>query len=252
MSVMTIEATDCSSSSGTPKDGGSDGTNVAGDSGAGKAGSSGGAGEGSTAGAQGTGGTAGGGGAGATGGAAGKSAGSAGAAGGDAGKGGGSAGGTGGAMDGGVNPLLEWAEWPMPNGPVDVDAGAPNLENYTDNGDGTVTDNVTKLMWQQAVPSTKYIWSAVLAYCPTLTLGGRLDWRIPTAIELLSLVDYSVGDDSIVPTIDATMFPATPLEPFWASTSRVGSPTNGWGVDFGAGRVVTEAMASALHIRCVR
>ena len=145
-----------------------------------------------------------------------------------------------------------WAEWRMPNAQVEVTAGAPNLENYTDNGDGTVTDNVTKLMWQQAVPSTKYTWSAVLAYCPTLTLGGHVDWRIPTAIELLSLVDYSVGDDSVVPTIDATMFPATPLEPFWTSTPRAGSPTSGWGLDFGTGRVGNESMASALRIRCVR
>ena len=231
MIVMTLEASGCSASSSSPKDGGSGGTNVAGDSGSGRAGVGGGA----TAGAQGTAGGAG-----------------AGAAGSAAGKGGGSAGAAGGAGGGAVDPLIEWAEWPMPNGPVDVAAGAPNLENYTDNGDGTVTDNVTKLMWQQAVPSTKYTWSAVLAYCPTLTLGGHVDWRIPTAIELLSLVDYSVGDDSVVPTIDATMFPATPLEPFWTSTPRAGSPTSGWGLDFGTGRVGNESMASALRIRCVR
>jgi hypothetical protein len=54
----------------------------------------------------------------------------------------------------------------MPNSQVDVTAGAPNLESYTDNGDGTVTDNVTGLMWQQAVPATTYTWANAVAYCP--------------------------------------------------------------------------------------
>jgi len=50
--------------------------------------------------------------------------------------------GTGGAT--GANGLVgAWAEWPMPQWSADVTAGAPNPEGYTDNGDGTVTDNVT-------------------------------------------------------------------------------------------------------------
>ena len=43
----------------------------------------------------------------------------------------------------------------MPNDRVDVTAGAPNLESYTDNKDGTVTDNLTGLMWQQTVPTAR-------------------------------------------------------------------------------------------------
>ena len=49
-----------------------------------------------------------------------------------------------------------WAQWPMPNSPVDVEAGAPNPESYTDNGDGTVSDNVTGLMWQQAASASTF------------------------------------------------------------------------------------------------
>jgi hypothetical protein len=81
----------------------------------------------------------------------------------------------------------------MPNSANEVSAGAPNLESYTDNGDGTVTDNVTGLMWQQqAVPSTTYAQSNPTSYCQSLTLGGHADWRLPSIIELLSIVDCSV------------------------------------------------------------
>jgi len=85
-----------------------------------------------------------------------------------------------------------WAEWPMPSDQVDVTAGAPNLESYTDNGDGTVTDNVTGLMWQQVVSTTTYNWAQALAYCPKLTLAGHSDWRLPSRIELVSIVDLGV------------------------------------------------------------
>ena len=71
-----------------------------------------------------------------------------------------------------------WAEWPMSNSQVDVSAGAPNLESYTVNGDRTVTDNVTGLMWQQDVSTTTYSQMGALAYCPTSAVGGYHDWRL--------------------------------------------------------------------------
>ena len=47
----------------------------------------------------------------------------------------------------------------MPNGPTDVAAGAPNPEGYTLNGDGTVTDKITGLMWQQTVTEQRSVSS---------------------------------------------------------------------------------------------
>ena len=105
--------------------------------------------------------------------------------------------GTGGAT--GANGLVgAWAEWPMPNGPADVTAGAPNPESYTDNGDGTVTDNVTGLMWQQAEPAIGNIetWDNAVAHCQSLTLAGHSDWRLPSRIELVSIVDLGQSEPS--------------------------------------------------------
>jgi Protein of unknown function (DUF1566) len=154
----------------------------------------------------------------------------------------GSAAGTGGANGGGGHVgsnggapgpgPLDWAQWPMPNGAVDVAAGAPNLDAYTDNGDGTVTDNVTGLMWQQTVPLLELTWADALSYCTTLAVGGHSDWRLPTEIELISLLDYSTS-----PTINA-VFTRSPTTTFWSSTLLVNSDSSyAWWVDLMIGQV---------------
>ena len=143
-----------------------------------------------------------------------------------------------------------WAEWSMPNGPAEVAAGGANPQSYTDDGDGTVTDKITGLMWQQAAPATMYSWADALTYCPTLTLGGHGDWRLPTVIELSSLVDRST---STGPTINTTAFPNAPTTYFWTSSPSAGSPTSAWAVSFGSGFVSGNAGSSGpFSVRCVR
>lgn len=68
-----------------------------------------------------------------------------------------------------------------------------NVPSYTDNGDGTITDNVTGLIWSQELSSSAFSWSDASDYCESLTLGGYTDWRLPTVKELWSLRDFSQG-----------------------------------------------------------
>ena len=70
---------------------------------------------------------------------------------------------------------------------------------YKDNGDGTITDLNTGLMWQKttdARPDTlegRYTWYEGEEYAKNLKLGGYSDWRIPSVKELISLVDARGG-----------------------------------------------------------
>jgi hypothetical protein len=138
----------------------------------------------------------------------------------------------------------------MPNDQVDVTAGAPNLESYTDNHDGTVTDNVTGLMWQQAVSTPTYTWAQAVVHCPTLTLAGHSDWRLPSRIELVSIVDFGVTSGA---TINATYFPSTPTDWFWSSSPVAGSPSNAWYVYFVNGGAYGRDVSGTYYgVRCVR
>ncbi len=155
--------------------------------------------DGGTAGVGGAGGSAGD--AGGTAGAGGDSGGSSGAAGGGSGSGGtaGSAGSTG--MTGTCQPNCgshKWACWPMPN---PVGSSLPNEASYTVGTDTTV-DDVTCLEWQKTPPSTNLTWQDALDYCDGLTLAGHDDWRLPTRVEMASIVDFTQG-----PALDKTGFP---------------------------------------------
>lgn len=79
---------------------------------------------------------------------------------------------------------------------VGQDADYTGLEmSYTDNGDGTITDNITGLMWQQD-PGQKMTWSEAHDYLESINLAGYDDWRIPTIKELYSLIQFSGRDIS--------------------------------------------------------
>lgn len=71
------------------------------------------------------------------------------------------------------------------------DAMYVNYEaTYTDNGDGTVTDHVTGLMWQQD-PGDKVSYNLGTERASVSTLAGYDDWKLPDAKELQSIVDYT-------------------------------------------------------------
>lgn len=70
------------------------------------------------------------------------------------------------------------------------------LNDYLDNGDGTVTDRATGLMWQKADSSKTLNWESALSYAENLTHAGYDDWRLPNAKELQSIVDYTRAPDA--------------------------------------------------------
>ncbi|MBD3160909.1 MAG: DUF1566 domain-containing protein [Candidatus Latescibacteria bacterium] len=83
------------------------------------------------------------------------------------------------------------------------------INQFVDNGDGTITDLATGLMWQQADSGEGLTWEEALAYCEDLQLAGHSDWRLPNAKELQSIVDYerspsTTASAAIDPLFDCT------------------------------------------------
>lgn len=99
-----------------------------------------------------------------------------------------------------------------------------NRPNFSYNGNGTITDNVTGLMWQQSPDSDedgdidaadKMTYTEAVAGAGSLSLAGYTDWRLPTIKELYSLIDFSGVDPSgyegtdtsgLIPFIDTDYF----------------------------------------------
>lgn len=117
--------------------------------------------------------------------------------------------------------------------PVRAVRGRPlEFGDFRDNGDGTVTDIATGLMWQQA-EDRPMTWETALAYCQDLDLGGYDDWRLPDIRELSGLVD----DLRRNPSIDTAYFPGCRPANYWSGTSYARYPDFAWYVRFADGRV---------------
>ena len=120
--------------------------------------------------------------------------------------------------------------------------------SFTDNGDGTVTDHITSLVWQQEDDNSKYTWANALTYCENLSLAGKSDWRLPNVRELESLVD----DSAHTPAINETYFPNTNLLNYWSSTTYEISTARAWGVASGSGNLGDFGKGNDNYVRCVR
>ena len=86
--------------------------------------------------------------------------------------------------------------------------------SFTNNGDGTITDNATNLMWAQNDNGTGLNWEEALAWVETqnaVNYLGHDDWRLPNAKELQSIVDYSRSPDTTGSAAIDPLFNATPI-----------------------------------------
>jgi hypothetical protein len=101
---------------------------------------------------------------------------------------------------------------------------------FIDNGNGTVTDAATGLMWQKSDGGRGMDWQKALKYADSLKLGGYTDWRLPNAKELQSIVDYTRSPQTTnSPAIDP-IFKTTPIRDpagkkqypfFWTGTTHL-------------------------------
>lgn len=127
--------------------------------------------------------------------------------------------------------------------------------------DNGVRDSVTGLIWEASVDPSKDSQSQAVNYC---TLKGS-GWRLPTRIELASLLDLTVvnplptsGPDASLPDpsllhpmINAA-FQNTPAERFWTSSHKKNSPLVDWYVGFDFGNSRQRDWTDTSRFRCVK
>lgn len=102
---------------------------------------------------------------------------------------------------------------------VSGEAGVYGVNALVDNGDNTVTDASTGLMWQQSDDGTRREWAEALAYCEALELADHDDWSLPNSKQLQSIVDYQKTG---LPAIDQSVFAITQDSAtldFWTGTT---------------------------------
>ncbi|NTV13167.1 MAG: DUF1566 domain-containing protein [Desulfobulbaceae bacterium] len=123
-----------------------------------------------------------------------------------------------------------------------------NPPSYVGHGNGTVTDNITALMWQAQDAGQVSTWEEANSSCNTLALAGYTDWRLPTIDELVALVNFDRHD----PAVDPALFPETAAAPYWSATSPGEAPSDAWTVSFADGATAPVAKELANLVRCVR
>jgi len=123
---------------------------------------------------------------------------------------------------------------------------------FTDNGDGTITDNATGLMWvaspTAAAVGGTYLWAAAITACEGLTYATYSDWRLPNVKELQSIVDYGTSP----PPIDTTFFTECQSSLYWSSTTFAPFSGFAWYVNFSNGYVSLDGRGRGYYVRPVR
>jgi hypothetical protein len=192
------------------------------------------------------------------------------------------AGGIVGALEACEDELAECQEQPGMTFPGDGQTGAPLAYAEADPPDGTFIDLNTGLMWEMKLAAddplctayeqvdrdvhcvqNRYTWTddddphylptgtAFMEFLATLNstlFADHDDWRLPTAKELQSLVDYSVYD----PAVSDALPGATAPFYYWSSTADASRNDYAWYVYFGHGHVNYYDKGLKLRVRAVR
>jgi hypothetical protein len=149
----------------------------------------------------------------------------------------------------------------------ELQKGAPL--SYTDNGDGTVTDNNTGLVWEKKSDDgsvndkdTLYTWGDAFAVhvanLNTASFAGHNDWRVPNIRELESIVHYqsasavsSVFSSGCTPGCSAVTCSCNPTTA-WSSTTGALSTDRAWRAESGLGVLSVALKGNTQAVRAVR
>lgn len=143
-----------------------------------------------------------------------------------------------GGQDGDRDADLEWSRWGVPPGSPSALTASAEI----------VADTSTGLTWQRGTMASIATWADAKTACDALALGGLSDWRLPTRIELASIVDYRRA----APVLAPTYFENTVLGVYWTASAFAADTSRAWGTDMTTGAFMDYAKTDSHFVKCVR
>ena len=117
-------------------------------------------------------------------------------------------------------------------------------------GDAAVRDNETGLVWEKTPEATEMSWTDARTACADKDVGGRKGWRLPSIMELASLVDPSKTTGPTLPL--GHPFTNVQIDVYWSATMSGDNPKSAWLVFFDTGKVLPAFKTITFHAWCVR
>lgn len=114
----------------------------------------------------------------------------------------------------------------------------------------TWTDPKTGMAWQCESPG-EMTWYEALEYAKTLSLVSKDDWRLPTALELETLLDRNALFYELRPVMREEV-PFRDTLSYWSSTTFARHTNNAWIVMFDGAYVLSYYKSNSYYVRCVR
>jgi hypothetical protein len=128
----------------------------------------------------------------------------------------------------------------------------PRFTVLADYNNAAVRDNSTGLVWEQNPIATTSDWGGARNACINKNVGGMRGWRLPSVVELASLIDPSLP----APYVPAPMFTGLQQNSYWSATSveaTTNNTTSGkWSVNLADGLAGTSSKGTFLNVWCVR
>lgn len=143
-----------------------------------------------------------------------------------------------------------------------IPASTPDSQ-LIDNGDGTITDSKTGLIWKKCFEGVSgascetgspnsFTWQAALQQPEIVNseggFAGSTGWRLPDINELGSIVEEQCFD----PAINLIRFPNTPSLNVWSGSPFAGDSNKAWYVNFSNGHSMFYTRADNYAVRLVR
>ena len=124
-----------------------------------------------------------------------------------------------------------------------VFSGTAFADRCVDNGDGTVTDNGTGLMWQKDTAGPMN-WNQAMRYASGLSLGGHSDWWLPKKHELQGLYHSPCKNMMDVESGWGGFY--------WSSSTGVPNAVSAWRFNFNGGALYVEHKSNTYYVRSKR